>query len=332
MLDSVATFLSGLIGGQQAKVDKAESNEMISPDVARMGKMFQNIDSHVAVLFLSHAKTIFKYLSLNDVLQVGATSQFGSNLFISQEQVYSIQRQNKKKLSNDYHVQFPTEASLMVLRKLLYRIVVKKDSVTKRCPTCDQIEQNQIKENESKSPDSPAAALDSLLRDKEEDMAESLEMPHIGNMHLNKGSFDEYDDFRPRHPSIELKKSHRRGHSYFSSGDFTEMAKIALSRTFSLTELEKWSMRGQTNMAPSLKSPDSSPTTPKGKGTGRKGSHFRQNSHPSRTVSPSVLAGRGDSSGDEGVGKGDSDDEDEEGEPAVDIAFLTFHNIIGGSR
>ena len=33
MLDSVATFLSGLIGGQQAKVDKAESNEMISPDV-----------------------------------------------------------------------------------------------------------------------------------------------------------------------------------------------------------------------------------------------------------------------------------------------------------
>ena len=55
-------------------------------------------------------------------------------------------------------------------------------------------------------------------------------------------------------------------------------------------------------------------------------------SHPSRTVSPSVLAGRGDSSGDEGVGKGDSDDEDEEGEPAVDIAFLTFHNIIGGSR
>ena len=48
--------------------------------------------------------------------------------------------------------------------------------------------------------------------------------------HLESNSFDEFDDFNPRHPDY---KSHRRGGSFFNS-DISDVANEAIAADLSL--------------------------------------------------------------------------------------------------
>lgn len=65
----------------------------------------------------------------------------------------------------------------------------------------------------------------------EHDVAEEEAGMFLIEGRLESASFDEYDDFTPRHP-VPKDKVHRRGDSYFNS-DITEAARLAADPTVS---------------------------------------------------------------------------------------------------
>jgi hypothetical protein len=84
-----------------------------------------------------------------------------------------------------------------------------------------------------KAPEPPAALVQPQTLVNQEESHDSDE--EAGNFltqgRLGSASFDEYDDFTPRHP-VPKDKVHRRGDSYFNS-DITEVARLAHDPTVS---------------------------------------------------------------------------------------------------
>lgn len=128
-----------------------------------------------------------------------------------------------------YKLSFSSNVTLGLLRRILYRVAVGSEGVL-------SIDMNQgrvildigsaFKDNAYFTSAVPLVDLDTVSSsivnengDEEDDMKimKCLEI----------ASYDEYDDFNPRHPHPRTK-THRRGDSYFNS-DITDIANDALA-------------------------------------------------------------------------------------------------------
>lgn len=99
------------------------------------------------------------------------------------------------------------------------------------------------------TPRAPAQTDDDAAPEKQvsRDDSDEDESMFLMHRHLESASFDEYDDFTPRHP-VPKDKVHRRGDSYFNS-DISEVARLATDRTVSAAVRKFANITLQTELA-----------------------------------------------------------------------------------
>jgi len=166
-------------------------------------------------MFYRCHELIWSYLTITDLLTVSTCSTFTANLAISDSTVECAlfdERYNKDKhlmwkLSGHYQLRFPSMLTTGLLRRVLNRLntchtaVISIDDHTGRI--------NLDIGSAFKNNDTFLASDVSIFPDDDEDAQ------HVFK-HLEIVSYDEYDDFNPRHPKPR-EKAHRRGDSYFNS-------------------------------------------------------------------------------------------------------------------
>lgn len=159
---------------------------------------------------------IWSYLTITDLLTVSTCSTFTANLTISDSTVECLlfdERYTKAKrlmrMFSDFHqLRFPAVLTTGLLRRVLNRLntcpvaVISIDEHTGRI--------NLDIGSAFKNNDTYLASNVSILLEDEDEEAQQV------FKHLEVMSFDEYDDFNPRHPKPR-EKVHRRGDSYFNS-------------------------------------------------------------------------------------------------------------------
>lgn len=159
---------------------------------------------------------IWSYLTITDLLTISTCSTFTANLTISDSTVECLlfdDRYTKTKrlmrMFSDFHqLRFPAVLTTGLLRRVMNRLntcpvaVISIDEHTGRI--------NLDIGSAFKNNDAYLASNVSILLDDEDEEAQQV------FKHLEIISFDEYDDFNPRHPKPR-EKVHRRGDSYFNS-------------------------------------------------------------------------------------------------------------------
>lgn len=159
---------------------------------------------------------IWSYLTITDLLTVSTCSTFTANLTISDSTVECLlfdERYTKTKrlmcMFSDFHqLRFPAVLTTGLLRRVLNRLntcpvaVISIDEHTGRI--------NLDIGSAFKNNDTYLASNVSILLEDEDEEAQQV------FKHLEIMSYDEYDDFNPRHPKPR-EKVHRRGDSYFNS-------------------------------------------------------------------------------------------------------------------
>lgn len=165
------------------------------------------------LLSLVFAKTgdhIWSLLSLKDILQLSTCCRFSANLGIESSTIHKL-IENEKRASHlaSFKLNFPDELTTGLLRRILTRI------------------NNGVEANISIDVKTGRIVLDigSAFNHKDAFLASDVQAisdneSEVSNQeifkHLEICSYDEYDDFNPRHPKPR-DKAHRRGDSYFNS-------------------------------------------------------------------------------------------------------------------
>eukprot|EP01036_Dinobryon_divergens_P030979 gene30979-40309_t len=166
----------------------------------------------VLYLIFSDAKIgLWSFLQLTDILHLSISSRFGASLMIPP---YSIQDIIKKsgysqiqRLSH-FNIRFPVDLSIGMLRRVLHRVTTGTEAVVSVDSTTGRIVMDI---GSAFSRDVYLAAhVTAVPYDEDEEFPESEQI----QKQFEICSYDEYDDFKPRHP---LPKNHRRGNSYFNS-------------------------------------------------------------------------------------------------------------------
>lgn len=104
------------------------------------------------------------------------------------------------------------EPTLASLRRNLFHVIV--GTPLSKTMQIDPSGRRMIDRSFSlKSVDSNTESYDNFDGEGEEE----VEVGSFIDKHLESASFDEYDDFNPRHPEYNGHKGHRRGGSYFNS-------------------------------------------------------------------------------------------------------------------
>jgi hypothetical protein len=159
---------------------------------------------------------IWSYLTITDLLTVSTCSTFTANLIINDSTVECLlfdDRYTKAKclmrMFSDFHqLRFPAVLTTGLLRRVLNRLntcplaVILIDEHTGRIHLDIG---SAFKNNDTYL----ASNVSILLEEEDEDAQQVFK-------HLEIMSYDEYDDFNPRHPKPR-EKVHRRGDSYFNS-------------------------------------------------------------------------------------------------------------------
>lgn len=165
------------------------------------------------LLSLVFAKTgdhIWSLLNLKDILQLSTCCRFSANLGIESSTIHKL-IENEKRASHlaGFKLNFPDELTTGLLRRILTRL------------------NNGVEATISIDNKTGRIVLDigSALNHKDAFLASEVQAisdneSEVSNQeifkHLEICSYDEYDDFNPRHPKPR-DKAHRRGDSYFNS-------------------------------------------------------------------------------------------------------------------
>lgn len=170
----------------------------------------------VPLVFSTLGNQIFQFLDLKEAFQVASCSKFYSNIVITSSTATSLLKSTKNvnKLGV-FQLSIESAVSIGKFRKLLVKLVRGYEA----CIVLD---------------DSGDICLDmgnlsdQYITPELEQMApfDFETSPRIEKF-LEKASFDEYDDFNPRHPECK-DKLHKRGDSYFNS-DIGNIASEALN-------------------------------------------------------------------------------------------------------
>lgn len=190
-------------------------------------------------------ENIFNYLNLKDLLILSITSKEISLLTIQNENyIENILQENNQ--TKNIPIQFLNlkNITLEELRKSLSRLIIGKidsslssssllsGSTSSSITTSTSIlaASSNLSLGYDYSGDLNTFSISSTTTTEEGNFTEN-EMDIVPiEKHLESNSFDEYDDFNPRHPDY---KSHRRGGSFFNS-DLSDVAAQVYATDLSL--------------------------------------------------------------------------------------------------
>lgn len=151
------------------------------------------------------------FLTLEDISSFAETCKAVNCIKLESETVHKIVEIHP--IASKVDTQFidfyqPTLASL---RKNLFHVVVGTLSSTMQIdPSGRRMLDRSFSQ---RSMDSNTEAYDNFDGEGEEE----IEVGSFIDKHLESASFDEYDDFNPRHPEYRGQRGHRRGGSCFNS-------------------------------------------------------------------------------------------------------------------
>jgi hypothetical protein len=165
--------------------------------------------SFVSTVSSVKSDRVWAYFGAPEILKVSTCSRVAAQMVISAPAVKNMIKENTKlNFLGKFELHFGSDLSIGMLRRVLNRIQTGENAVV------------------SINAETGRVMLDigSAFNDNEAYLASDVqpvvdEEPYNEEIfkHLNLVSFDEYDDFNPRHPLPREMGSHRRGDSYFSS-------------------------------------------------------------------------------------------------------------------
>mmetsp|Transcript_25887 Transcript_25887/g.35618 ORF Transcript_25887/g.35618 Transcript_25887/m.35618 type:complete len:259 (+) Transcript_25887:1669-2445(+) len=169
-------------------------------------------DYTVLYLIFSEQKIgLWSFLSLKDVLNLSISSRFGASLMIPPYATQAITRlSDHPHLQNlgRFNIKFQSDLSIGMLRRVLNRLCTGSEAVVSVDSTTGRI----VLDIGSAFNKDVYLASQVTAFPLDEEFTESEQI----QKHLEVCSYDEYDDFQPRHP-LPKEKNHRRGDSYFNS-------------------------------------------------------------------------------------------------------------------
>lgn len=174
--------------------------------------------SHLARVARKCGNDIWGFLTVTDILNLSITSRDSAGLVISVENIERMLEKNDRVRSiGHYKLSFASDVSLGILRRMLHRVVNSTQCVLSIEGSTGRI----ILDIGSafKDRDSLMASMVTAVPCAEGDLPPGVYGEEPILKAIEHASFDEYDDYTPRHPSM---KTHRRGGSYFNSdiGDY----------------------------------------------------------------------------------------------------------------
>jgi hypothetical protein len=174
---------------------------------------------------------IWSFLKLTDVLNLSATSKASLALKISVANIHNFLGEDERLQSiGNFRIAFASDTTIGLLKSMLYRVVTGKEGVL----TIDGSTGRVLLDIGSafSSQDTFLSAMVTAIPVDDEPVPTIADHPILKQ--FERASFDEYDDYNPRHPM--MNKSHRRGCSYFNS-DIEEVATEALKPQYDGNDL-----------------------------------------------------------------------------------------------
>lgn len=197
-------------------------------DATSRSEFFQNtVAPYLARVSKKFGNQIWQYLDLKDVLNISVASRDSAALMISVENIQCFLEKNDKvrKIGN-YLLSFSSDASLGILRRILHRVVHGTDGMLSIEGSTGRIILDIGSAFKDRDLYMASMVTAVPLQEDDEPMLISYGDEPILRA-LEHASFDEYDDYNPRHP--QMGKTHRRGGSYFNSDVGSDMGDIAMS-------------------------------------------------------------------------------------------------------
>lgn len=171
------------------------------------------------------------FLDIKDILNLSVCARATAGLIVPQATLNNLLRRHERisKVGN-FTLRFPTNLSTGMVRRVLTRVTGSLEATL----VIDDRAGRIVLDIGSAFHDNEAHLADAAPVQEED------EEPHEIFKQLELISFDEYDDFNPRHP-LPKDRAHRRGDSYFNSDiemvvgelgaqqDLSSIAKAALA-------------------------------------------------------------------------------------------------------
>ena len=173
--------------------------------------------SHLARVCRKCGNGIWGYLSLADVLNISVTSRDSAGLIISVANIQRLlERHARVRSIGPYRVSFASDVSLGILRRMLHKIVMSTRCVVSIEGATGRIVLDigsAFHDDRDEYLTASMAAMVTAVPCPDEDLPPSVYGEEPILKAIERASFDEYDDYTPRHPTM---KTHRRGGSYFN--------------------------------------------------------------------------------------------------------------------
>lgn len=154
------------------------------------------------------------FLEITDIVNLSVCCHATSGLLVPRKTLNElIERHPRLRAVGPLKLSFPSDLSTGLLRLVLHRITKSVEAVI----MIDDRKGRIVLDIGSALHDNESAAGNPRVGDRvnEEDDEEDEDNAQIFKQ-LEITSFDEYDDFNPRHP-LPRDRAHRRGDSYFNS-------------------------------------------------------------------------------------------------------------------
>ena len=182
------------------------------------GQAPQNELSTLLVNGSSIGDKVWPFLALVDVLHLSVCSKAAAQLLISNKLIERFFEENPR-ISHlgAFKLSLSTSVSCGILRRILHRLTAGSEGVI----YIDEHSGRVVMDLGSAFQDADAYLASAVTLCAADDSFPSIEKK------FEIASFDEYDDFAPRHPNPR-EKTHRRGDSYFNS-DIEAAASEALT-------------------------------------------------------------------------------------------------------
>ena len=175
---------------------------------------------------------IFKFLTLFELLNFSLTSKEISKLKISLEIIENLLLENKQTKEIPFQLFFNLNSlTLQLLRKQLFQFFQQNSSLSSSSSSSSATSLSSTLQSSilQSSIPSSSSIIDESNSNPNNPNNNNMDVVPI-EKHLESNSFDEYDDFNPRHPDY---KSHRRGGSFFNS-DLSDIAAQVYATDLSL--------------------------------------------------------------------------------------------------
>lgn len=162
---------------------------------------------------------IWNFLTIEDVLNMSVCSRYGASVVLSPEAIQLLVNRfkNAGQLGR-FHLTFAHDLTSGMLRRVMNRLCRGTEAVIGVDENTGRVIVDigsAFNDPQTVLASEVTPMLDHVLEEEEVDSPKKLEAQTIFK-YLEGNSYDEYDDFNPRHPRPKGRE-HRRGDSYFNS-------------------------------------------------------------------------------------------------------------------